>query len=598
MERNGLDDRKILLAVICKSKSEMQQQFDVIKSLRTFRVSDTFKVEFSTTLYFKSMAATCNYIRQNNDAKYIIFITAPIVALEENIFTLIIKTFFTYPKVGIIGLMGSEIPLSGDCTQAKNIYGTYFYMDEANQLQAFIGKMPIFYQSVHVVDPCFFVTSEYILFDERIGDDFFIAAQCCRYRQSGYDVGVIHSENVLVIFAKDNCMYFKQNVDDENYKSPLHSFKALYKDDVTPLVSICIPTYNQPKFFETALQGALSQTYDNIEIIVGDDSTNEDTKELIQPYLKRYANIKYFHHGKPLGGRGLKNVTFIVNKSSGKYINVLFHDDEIYPTKISRMMEYFIRDLENKIVLTTSARNEINEKDEVTKRMNPWQPSRDVILSGEDVGRKILFAIENFIGELSTVLLKRESLLSKDPETGEKIFDIGIFCGVKDVVYGDMSTWLNVLKSGGECVFIKDVLSAFRKHSAQNGDNPVVRARLPLEFMGYITISWLNGIFLRNFDEYKTCCKHWDMFFFGSSYFKEMLDDAPDDIKFSTNVLEELHRFITAEKYDAALDCSIKFLLDMLSQNNSIRPLIKRNAQTGLWEKADDGIMLHGMLRC
>lgn len=597
MLKNALNDRKILLAVICKNELEMQQQIEIMQTLQIVNADRFFKIEICMTLYAGNMATTCNHIRRNSDAKYIVFITEPIVAMEYDILTLMSNAFLTYPKIGILGLMGSEMPLSGDCTQAKNIYGAHFYMDEANQLQAFLGKIPLIYQSVHVVDSSFFATTEYILFDERIGDDFFVAAQCCRYRQSGCDVGVLHSENIPVVFLKDNCMYSK-NVVDENYKARLKSFKSLYKDVVTPLVSICIPTYNQPRFFEIALQSALSQTYENIEIIVGDDSTNEDTKKLIQPYLKQYDNIQYFHHGKPLGGRGLKNTMFIIEKSSGKYVNVLFHDDALHPEKISRMMEYFVRDLENKITLITSARNEIDENNEIKARMNPWQPSSDVILNGEDVGRKILFTGINFIGELSTVLLKRESLLSKDPDTGEKIFDVGLFCGVRDVAYGDMGTWLNVLKSGGKCVFIKDTLSAFRKHPAQNTYDLFMQSRMPLEFMGYITISWLNGIFLRDFEEYKTCCKHWNLFFISHSFVEEAFIDEPEDIKFNVSILIKLHKFIRAEKYAETLDCSIRFLLDMLSENNSIRPLIKKNAQTGLWEKADDGIMLHGMLRC
>ncbi|MEH7221468.1 glycosyltransferase family 2 protein, partial [Bacillus toyonensis] len=40
-----------------------------------------------------------------------------------------------------------------------------------------------------------------------------------------------------------------------------------------PLVSILIPTYNRPHYFQLALDSALAQTYPNIEIIIGDDST-------------------------------------------------------------------------------------------------------------------------------------------------------------------------------------------------------------------------------------------------------------------------------------------------------------------------------------
>ena len=108
----------------------------------------------------------------------------------------------------------------------------------------------------------------------NIGDDFFLAAQCCRYRRAGYDVGVVYSEDGALIFSADKCIYNPKITDD--YAQQLNAFRSLYKDVVTPLVSICIPSYNQPRFFEMALQSALAQTYPNIEIIVGDDSTNEE----------------------------------------------------------------------------------------------------------------------------------------------------------------------------------------------------------------------------------------------------------------------------------------------------------------------------------
>ena len=63
-----------------------------------------------------------------------------------------------------------------------------------------------------------------------------------------------------------------------------------------PLVSIMIQTYNRPELFEKTLQSALAQSYDNIEILVNDNSTNEDTSTLIRKYecdsrLKYYRNI-------------------------------------------------------------------------------------------------------------------------------------------------------------------------------------------------------------------------------------------------------------------------------------------------------------------
>ena len=167
---------------------------------------------------------------------------------------------------------------------------------------------------------------------------------------------------------------------------------------------------------------------------------------------------------------------------------------------------------------------------------------------------------------------------------------------MKDIAYGDIGTWLNLLKSGGECVFIKDCLSAFRTHLAQNTYDPFMKTRTYLEMMNYITIAWLNNVFLRSWDEYKCCCRYWITFTgdYGMSAFKKI----SDDVRFFRSVLKKLCNLVESEKYLEVLDYSIRFLLATLPDNNSIRPLIKRNKETNLWEKNNDGVMLLGEQRC
>ena len=48
----------------------------------------------------------------------------------------------------------------------------------------------------------------------------------------------------------------------------------------SPLVSVIIPTFNNPKYFKLALESALNQTYKNIEVVISDSSTNDDTEKL------------------------------------------------------------------------------------------------------------------------------------------------------------------------------------------------------------------------------------------------------------------------------------------------------------------------------
>ena len=67
-----------------------------------------------------------------------------------------------------------------------------------------------------------------------------------------------------------------------------------------PLISVMIPTYNQPQYIAQAVESALAQDYEKLEIVVSDDSTNDATEKLLQPYLadKRFS---YFRNPAQLG---------------------------------------------------------------------------------------------------------------------------------------------------------------------------------------------------------------------------------------------------------------------------------------------------------
>ena len=120
--------------------------------------------------------------------------------------------------------------------------------------------------------------------------------------------------------------------------------------------------------------------------------------------------------------------------------------------------------------------------------------------------------------------------------------------------------------------------------------------RMVVELMSYVTTSWLNNLFLHSEDEYKTVCKSWLNFF--NDHYNEDDEKPSDDVKFFRREIKRVRDFVIEEKFDEALDASIKILLEMLPEKNSILPLITKNEETGLWEKADDGIMLHGHQRC
>ena len=61
------------------------------------------------------------------------------------------------------------------------------------------------------------------------------------------------------------------------------------------LVSICIPTYNSAKFLRESLESIVNQTYQNIEILVIDNASSDNSKEIIEEYKEKYKIGSYIN---------------------------------------------------------------------------------------------------------------------------------------------------------------------------------------------------------------------------------------------------------------------------------------------------------------
>ncbi len=100
------------------------------------------------------------------------------------------------------------------------------------------------------------------------------------------------------------------------------------KDMEQTLVSVIIPTYNRAQYLPEAVESVLGQTYTNIEVIVVDDGSDDDTRERLRPYEGRIRYV-YTENGGPARARnrGMK-------MAKGRYIAFLDSDDLYYPQKI------------------------------------------------------------------------------------------------------------------------------------------------------------------------------------------------------------------------------------------------------------------------
>lgn len=103
------------------------------------------------------------------------------------------------------------------------------------------------------------------------------------------------------------------------------------------MVSIIIPTYNSGKYLLEAIESCLNQTYKNIEIIVIDDGSTDNTKYLLKNYIEE-GKIKYFYQ-QNRGRSAARNLG--LEKASGEFIQFLDADDYIHHKKIEKQIKLF-----------------------------------------------------------------------------------------------------------------------------------------------------------------------------------------------------------------------------------------------------------------
>src|ERR1700722_13362539 len=102
-----------------------------------------------------------------------------------------------------------------------------------------------------------------------------------------------------------------------------------------PLVSVIISAYNRPDMLRSALKSVLHQTYTNLEIIIQDDSTNEDCHEVVRNFMDDRMT---YTRNKPSLGTSL-NLRAGYAKSRGKYFCTLNDDDLYHDDYVKTMVE-------------------------------------------------------------------------------------------------------------------------------------------------------------------------------------------------------------------------------------------------------------------
>lgn len=103
-----------------------------------------------------------------------------------------------------------------------------------------------------------------------------------------------------------------------------------------PLVTIVIPTYNRSARLSETILSALGQSYPNVEVIVVDDGSTDNTPDLVAKLCRQHENLSYLRYTPNQGANIARNLG--IDSAQGEYICFLDSDDTYLPDKISKQM--------------------------------------------------------------------------------------------------------------------------------------------------------------------------------------------------------------------------------------------------------------------
>lgn len=148
-----------------------------------------------------------------------------------------------------------------------------------------------------------------------------------------------------------------------------------------PLVSIIIPVYNGANYMKEAIDSALNQTYENIEVLVINDGSKDDgeTEKIALSYGDK---IRYFY--KENGGVS-SALNFGIREMKGEYFSWLSHDDVYFPEKVSSQVESLQRYKNKNIVCCCKSIMIDKDSNTITRAIKRKDLEKNTVIDSDNV---------------------------------------------------------------------------------------------------------------------------------------------------------------------------------------------------------------------
>ncbi len=219
-----------------------------------------------------------------------------------------------------------------------------------------------------------------------------------------------------------------------------------------------MPVYNGEKYIREALNSVLSQTFDDLEIIISDNASTDKTEDICREYADKNSHIRYYRNDNNVGA--IKNFNRLFSLSNGKYFQWVSYDDKWSPNFIEDCVAALEKD--NSTVLCYGKTEFINSNGDYIRTLQkkcryidysePHKRFRDILINGTSACPSQIF------GLIRSDVLRKTSLM-------------GEYYGSDRVLLAELSL-LGKFKSLESCIYYR------RLHPRQSVKlNPLEKAK-------------------------------------------------------------------------------------------------------------------------
>lgn len=110
------------------------------------------------------------------------------------------------------------------------------------------------------------------------------------------------------------------------------------------LVSVGLPVYNGEAFLSEAIESILSQTHENLELILSDNASTDQTREICEYFAHQDRRVRFYSHSENRGAAS--NFNFVLDSAKGSFFKWMAHDDVCRPRFIEACLEALLADQE------------------------------------------------------------------------------------------------------------------------------------------------------------------------------------------------------------------------------------------------------------